>query len=381
MKLKFVLFYHSFCSCWNHGNAHFLRGIARELIRLGHEVVIHEPQDGWSRTHALNAGGERALAEAARLVPGVRTESYGPAGPDLDQALEGADAVLVHEWTAPELVEAIGRKRIRGGLFTLLFHDTHHRAISAATDIGQLDIEGYDGVLAFGEVLRELYVLRGWARRAYTWHEAADVELFHPIEAQKENDLVWIGNWGDGERTRELNDFLLKPAARLGLRTCVYGVRYPAPVLRKLAHLGIGYGGWLPNHHTPQVLARSRVTVHVPRRPYVNALPGIPTIRVFEALACGIPLVCSPWYDAERLFPPGSYLIASTSDEMARAIASVLEDAGLANDLAKTGLDAIRNRHSCAHRVFDLLSIIKRTKSSLEVAPQAATSSQRIPAP
>jgi spore maturation protein CgeB len=379
--MKFVLFYHSFSSCWNHGNAHFLRGVARELIRLGHEVVIHEPVDGWSRTHALNAGGARTLAEAARLVPGVRIESYGDGQPDLDQTLDGADVVLVHEWTAGDLVEAIGRKRIQGGRFTLMFHDTHHRAISAASDIGQLDIEGYDGVLAFGEVLRELYVKRGWAKRAFTWHEAADVELFRPIEvAQKENDLVWIGNWGDGERTRELNDFLLKPASRLGLRTCLYGVRYPAAVLRRLAQLGIGYGGWLPNHQTPQTFARSRVTVHVPRRPYVEALPGIPTIRVFEALACGIPLVCSPWEDAERLFPPGAYLTAGTPEEMARAIASVLEDAGLANDLVTTGLNAIRNRHSCAHRVFDLLNIIKRTKSTLDVKRDLAAASQRIPA-
>ena len=120
--------------------------------------------------------------------------------------------------------------------------------------------------------------------------------------------------------------------------------------------------------------------MHVPRRPYVEALPGIPTIRVFEALACGIPLVCSPWEDAERLFPPGAYLTAGTPEEMARAIASVLEDAGLANDLVTTGLNAIRNRHSCAHRVFDLLNIIKRTKSTLDVKRDLAAASQRIPA-
>jgi spore maturation protein CgeB len=379
--MKFVLFYHSFSSCWNHGNAHFLRGIARELIRLGHDVVVHEPADGWSRTNALNAGGERALAEAARLVAGVDIQGYGEGGPDLDEALDGADAVLVHEWTTPELVAAIGRKRIRGGSFTLLFHDTHHRAISAAADIGQLDIEGYDGVLAFGEVLREFYVRRGWAKHAFTWHEAADVELFHPIDVpQKETDLVWIGNWGDGERTRELNRFLLRPIASLGLRARLHGVRYPAAVLRKLGQLGIAYGGWLPNHHTPQAFARSRVTVHVPRRPYVEALPGIPTIRVFEALACGIPLVCSPWEDAESLFPPGSYLMAATPKEMARAISSVLEDAGLANELVRTGLSAIKNRHTCAHRVFDLLSIVKRTRLTGETAAaQTQTSTQRVP--
>jgi spore maturation protein CgeB len=381
--MKFVLFYHSFCSCWNHGNAHFLRGITRELLRLGHQVIVYEPENGWSRMNALMAGGEKALAETAALVPGVEIRTYADSGPDLDEALADADVVLVHEWTAPQLIEAIGHRRIGGGRFTLLFHDTHHRVISAESDIGNLNIEGFDGVLAFGDVLRELYVKRGWARRAFTWHEAADVELFRPIEGlHKDNDLAWIGNWGDGERTRELNRFLVRPVAKLGLRACVYGVRYPSTALRVLAQNGIRYAGWLPNHQTPLAFARSRLTVHVPRRPYVEALPGIPTIRVFEALACGIPLVCAPWRDAESLFPPGAYLRASTTGEMARAISNVLEDAGLAAELVRTGLATIRSRHTCAHRVFDLLGIVKRLRAPMEPAAQPTREAdERVPAP
>ncbi|MFX9521798.1 glycosyltransferase, partial [Acinetobacter baumannii] len=68
---------------------------------------------------------------------------------------------------------------------------------------------------------------------------------------------------------------------------------------------GVAYKGWLPNARAPEIFARHRVTVHVPRRFYVDMLPGIPTIRVFEALACGIPLVSAPWSDAEGLFRPG----------------------------------------------------------------------------
>ena len=61
------------------------------------------------------------------------------------------------------------------------------------------------------------------------------------------------------------------------------------------------------------------VTVHIPRQPYVQALPGIPTIRPFEALACGIPLICSPWQDVEGLFTPGTdFLIARHGREMTR---------------------------------------------------------------
>jgi spore maturation protein CgeB len=46
--MKIVLFYHSLVSDWNHGNAHFLRGIMGELILRGHDVTLYEPQDAWS---------------------------------------------------------------------------------------------------------------------------------------------------------------------------------------------------------------------------------------------------------------------------------------------------------------------------------------------
>jgi len=379
--MKLVLFYHSFCSCWNHGNAHFLRGVVRELIALGHQVTVHEPEDGWSRTNAMRDGGAAVLKRATRLVPGVVLETYG-AKPDLDRALEGADVVIVHEWTAPELIAAIGRRRQRGSRFSLLFHDTHHRAITAPSEIGDLALDGYDGVLAFGEVLREVYARRGWSRRAFTWHEGADLALFHPMEvAEKENDLVWIGNWGDDERTRELHDFLVRPAARLGLRAVVHGVRYPAPVQATLARNGIHYAGWLPNDQTPKAFSKSRLTIHVPRGPYVASLPGIPTIRVFEALACGIPLISAPWRDEESLFPPGAYLTAASTGEMVRAMSNVLEDRGLAAALVQTGLDAIKSRHSCAHRALELLQIAKNLRQPAEIRKSISGAPERVAAP
>jgi len=356
--MKLVLFYQSFTSCWNHGNAHFLRGVARELIGAGHHVSVYEPADGWSRMNALEDGGAHALQDALHLVPGVTVHSYRAGGLDIERAVDGADAVIVHEWNPPELVAAVGRQR-RGARFTLLFHDTHHRAVTAPHELEQFGIEDYDGVLVFGEVLREVYRRRGWGRSVFTWHEAADATLFRPLpNLPKERDLVWIGNWGDGERADELDEFLIEPVSQLGLSARIHGVRYPQRVCEQLAARGIEYSGWLPNHCVPDAFARARFTVHVPRRPYVETLPGIPTIRMFEALACGIPLVCSPWRDVEGLFPPGSYIPVETGTEMAAALSLILRDADLAEDIVHTGLRAIRARHTCAHRVAELLAII-----------------------
>ena len=134
-------------------------------------------------------------------------------------------------------------------------------------------------MLAYGDVLRKLYLRRGWAKRAWTWHEAADTRVFRPIaDRPSEGDLVWVGNWGDEERTAELHEFLLGPVKALGLKARVHGVRYPQHALDALREAGIVFGGWLPNYRAPETFAGFRVTVHVPRRPYVEALPGIPTI-------------------------------------------------------------------------------------------------------
>lgn len=376
--MKVVFFYHSFVSCWNHGNAHFLRGVARELIHVGHEVHVYEPEDSWSRLNAIAEGGETALDEAAKLVPGVSLWQYRTDTLDLDRALHNADLVLVHEWNAPELVGRIGQHRIDGGNYLLFFHDTHHRGVTAPEEIDRFDLSGYDGILVFGEVLRDVYLSRGWGRRVHTWHEAADAALFHPLPyAEKDSDLIWIGNWGDDERTHELIQFLLEPVARLGIKARVHGVRYPEHAQKQLATHGIDYAGWLPNHRVPAAFAQSRLTVHVPRRPYVETLPGIPTIRVFEALACGIPLISAPWEDVEQLFPPGAYLRVNNTDEMMAAISLVLRDRDLAAEQVRTGLNAIRSRHTCRHRVEELMEIVNQHRlrgSATAAHPEMAVS-------
>ena len=365
--MKFVLFYHSFLSCWNHGNAHFLRGIARELIRLRHEVIVYEPAAAWSRQNAqTEEGGSASLAEAAELVPGVELRSYDRTTLDLDGALDGADIVIAHEWNDPELIAMLAERRSDGGRFLLLFHDTHHRAITAPHEISRFALESFDAVLAFGEVLRQVYVDLGWGRRVFTWHEAADVALFKPQpDAVSDTDVIWIGNWGDGERDDELQEYLVSPVIELGLKARLHGVRYPEAVRKRLRDHGFEFKGWLPNHRVPQAFARARVTMHVPRRPYVEALPGIPTIRVFEALACGIPLVAAPWHDSEGLFLDGSYVKVRNDLEATAALRLLANDPAFRSALANAGLRAIRTRHTCVHRVQELLAIVDKLKTQV----------------
>lgn len=356
--MNIVLFYHSLLSDWNHGNAHFLRGIATELIARGNEVAIYEPEDSWSLSNLVQEHGEEAVQEFYRYYPLLKSVRYKSDTIDLDTALQNADLVIVHEWNAHPLVEKIGDQRRKSG-FKLLFHDTHHRAVTERKSMKAYDLSAYDGVLAFGAMIRDIYLQEGWAKKAWTWHEAADTRIFKPMRAEKpEGDLVWIGNWGDEERTLELFHFLIEPVKELKLRAKIYGVRYPDHAKKALQDAGIEYGGWLPNFKAPEVFARYRLTVHVPRGPYVRTLPGIPTIRPFEALACGIPLLSSPWNDTENLFTPGKdFMFVQDKTEMKDMMLKLLSDQSFVTDMTKHGLETIHQKHTCVHRVDELYLI------------------------
>ncbi len=359
MRMRIAFFYHSVVSDWNNGNAHFLRGVVSELASRGHEATVFEPENGWSRQNLLQRQGPEPVRQFENLFGSIRITLYAPDQPDLERLTEGMDAVIVHEWNPAPIVRGMGRLRKRRAGLRLLFHDTHHRYYFSPRLLGVSGLENYDGVLAFGEVLRQFYE-RHAVGPAWTWHEAADTRIFYPRPAAgPKRDLVWIGNGGDGERRREYEQFLFEPVQALELEATVYGVRYEADDRAALAAAGIRYNGWLANFKVPEVFAAHRLTLHIPRRPYARLLAGIPTIRPFEALACGIPLICAPWEDREKLFTQGKdYLMAADSRAMTKHIRAVLNDSKLAASLSAHGRRTILNRHTCVHRVDELLAIL-----------------------
>jgi spore maturation protein CgeB len=358
------LFAHSWISDWNHGNAHFLRGLARELAALGHEVRCYEESDGWSHNNlAQEDDGERSIAQFHRTYPELDVRFYrrdATLAGFLERELAEADLVLIHEWNSPQLIDEVLARKARLG-FRALFHDTHHRAYSNPAEILRLPLARFDGVLAFGESIRRIYAEGFGVARVWTFHEAADVSVFHVLDRPKENDVIWIGNWGDEERTGELMEFLVEPGARLAAeqrRVVVRGVRYPQQARETLHSAGIEYAGYLPNLEAPELYARSRLALHVPRRQYANGLSGVPTIRVFEALACGIPLLCAPWTDSEGLFRAGEdYLVAQSGEEMIALQRQLLASPSARREIASSGLETIRRHHTCSHRAAQLMEI------------------------
>jgi spore maturation protein CgeB len=370
-KLSFRIFAHSWISDWNHGNAHFLRGLASELVKAGHEVRCYEERNGWSMRN-LTGEGPRAAADALAIFrkafPELDVRLYGQNGglnEFLKAELAGADVVLVHEWNSPDVVAAILALKAKLK-FRALFHDTHHRAYTSPHEILRMPLAQFDGVLAFGEAIRRIYTEGFRMKRAWTFHEAADTEHFFPREAMKDTDVVWIGNWGDEERTRELEEFLITPAANMAdYKFAVHGVRYPETALEQLASSKIKFRGYLPNLRAPEMYSRSKISLHVPRRFYANGLSGVPTIRVFEALAAGSPLVCAPWSDSEGLFRLGEdYICVLDSKRMISELRHLLRDDQARQQLAGNGVQTIRARHTCAHRAQQLVEICDELEAS-----------------
>ena len=260
----------------------------------GHEVEAFEPRDSWSRENLI---AERGAAQADRRAKQVYPELKSPAFRRVAPwriASSTPISCLCTSGTSPLSSPRIGDIRRRGARFKLLFHDTHHRAVSEPEAIRHFDLDAYDGVLAFGEALAQVYRRWGWGNRVFVWHEAADTRLFHP-PLRRLRDRAWSGSaiGATASARRNWPNSCCEPAEAAGLRLDVHGVRYPAEALRMLDRHGARYQGWLPNTEAP-AFRRHLATVHVPRRFYVNALPGIPTIRVFEALACGIPSSARP---------------------------------------------------------------------------------------
>jgi spore maturation protein CgeB len=342
-KLNIALFPHSLVSDWNHGNAHFLRGLMRELVRMGHRVRCYEELGGWSLTNMMKHEGERAIAaidgfRAAYPELDIRFYQSSHEGfrRYLEPELKDVDLVLLHEWNDPFVVNCVLEFKKQCGFIALL-HDSHHRAYTKAAEILKFHLHMLDGVLAFGETLRRIYADGFGVNRTWTFHEAADVQQFRPLVRPKQIDLLWIGNWGDEERSQELDEFLTVPAAyQPKRRVVVHGVRYPDAGIKKLLDAGIEYRGYLPNLASPEAYAASVVAL----------------------LACGVPLLCSPWSDEEHLFNAGhDYLIVKDSQQMKAELENLLRDPAACRELAEHGLKTVRQRHTCAHRAEQLISI------------------------
>jgi spore maturation protein CgeB len=362
--LHFAFFGHSVLADWNNGRAHFIRGLIRELHRLGHQSVFYEARDNWASRSQMGQVGRNSLLETLRVFPFLKVRIYRNGSRDpvpfLRQALSEADVAFVTHWNEATLIRGVPEAMGRGQL--CLFYDDQHGLLSEEALYRTYGLERYDGVLAGGSSLAALFRERLGLQRVEVFHQAADIELFYPRPCRQDIDLLFVANGGE-DRERALREYFLEQSLVFPhLRFCLYGVGYGEQARQQFrTSYRVDYRGWVPNAQTPPLYARSRLALHLFRDPYVTRLAGVPTIRPFEAFATRTCLLTGPWEDRDGLFKEGEhYVRAELPQDMTSLIRYLLENRPARERIAEAGYRNLAARHTCRHRAEQLQGIISR---------------------
>ena len=244
--MRFAFFYHSARSDWNHGNAHFLRGLVRSLTELGHTVGVlrsgprlvgHEPG---GRRRPAPPGGVQAPLPVRRRPPLRPASRCAALERRLEPELGGVDVVVLHEWPAveqPALLQLLLRLRRRLWLPPALPRHPLPRPDPAGPHRppGPGALRRHPGLQPFAR--RHLPGAPGagageGARGARERRTTPSSAPCPPDPHRPLDDALFVGNWGGPDRASELRAFFFRPARRLRAerRFALYGVRYPPEI-------------------------------------------------------------------------------------------------------------------------------------------------------
>jgi spore maturation protein CgeB len=309
----------SITSSWGNGHATTYRALVRALAVRGHRVLFLERDVPW---YAEN----RDLP----CPPYARTALYR----SLEELKDGfhaelrdADLVVLGSYV-PE-GRAVAAWLLDTARGRTAFYDIDTPATMAALEAGRCEylapaqVPAFDLYLSFtgGPALRRLERRFG-ARRARALYCSFDPESYFPEPREPTWDLGYMGTFS-ADRQRALDRLLLEPARRAPARRLVVaGPQYPAEVawpanVERIQHL-------CPAEHRA-FYSSQRFTLNVTRAE-MAAAGHSPSVRLFEAAACAVPIISDPWPGLEALFVPGrEILLARSPEDTLQALASVSE--------------------------------------------------------
>ncbi len=354
--MKIVILGLSITSSWGNGHATTFRGLVRELTKRGHEVLFLERDVPWYAAH-------RDLPNP----PYGRTAVYSSLdelrGNFADDVAE-ADFVMVGSYV-PEGV-AIGEwvTQVSTGLTS--FYDIDTPVTLARLERDECEylardlIPEFDLYLSFtgGPTLRLLELKYG-AQTARPLYCSVDPELYFPEEQPEKWALGYLGTYSE-DRQSTLESLLLAPA-RLSpeLRFVVAGPQYPERVpwaanVGRIEHLA-------PNEHRAFYNAQ-RFTLNVTRRD-MRAAGYSPSVRLFEAAACGTPIVSDRWDGIEEFFQPGEEIFLA---EKSTDVMPLLHDlpAKVRGRVAEQARARVLAKHTAAHRAAELEEYIRAARQA-----------------
>ncbi|HUB31835.1 MAG TPA: glycosyltransferase [Bryobacteraceae bacterium] len=350
--MKLVVFGLSVSSSWGNGHATLWRGLIKALGALGHHVVFFEHDQPFYAQHRdlpELAGGELILYP-----------SWADVRPRVERYLAGADVAIVTSYCPDSLLacEEIlsSPARIR------CFYDLDTGATLARLHAGETveyipagGLGDFDLVLSYigGQALADLKTLLG-ARHVAPLYGCVDPEVHHPAppEDRFRADLSYLGSYS-ADRQPALDDLFLEPARRRpDLHFLLAGPQYPEnfPWTENVAFIP-----HLPPADQSAFYSSSRLTLGVTCRPM--ALNGwCPSGRLFEAAACGVPIISDDWEGLDYFFEPGrEILVARTTGHVMDALG--MSDEALAR-VARAARARVLAAHTASRRALELENIL-----------------------
>jgi spore maturation protein CgeB len=343
--LRIVILGLSITSSWGNGHATTYRALVRELVRRGHDVLFLERDQPW---YADNRDLPRP--------PHGRTAIY----PDLDAlrsthaaAIGGADLVIVGSYVPEGVAVGDWVQAEASGLTAFYDIDTPvtlaRLARGGADYLAARQIAGYDLYLSFtgGPTLRRLEREFG-ASAARVLYCSVDPELYYPESRRAEWDLGYLGTYSD-DRQPTVESLLLKPArAWPEGRFAVAGPQYPDIAWPA----NLLYTPHLPPAAHRAFYNRQRFTLNVTRADMIAA-GWSPSVRLFEAAACGTPIISDCWDGLATLLEPGREIfLASSAAEVLRLLRGLPESERRA--VGRRARARILAEHTAAHRAAEL---------------------------
>lgn len=344
--LRIVIIGLTITSSWGNGHATTYRGLARALVLRGHDVLFLEHDKPW---YAAN----RDLPSP----PYGRTELYDSVADLKDRfapEVRGADAVIVGSYV-PQGVE-VGQWVTRTAQGLVAFYDIDTPVTLSKLARGEFEylspalIPSYGLYLSFtgGPTLRRLEQEFGspMARALYC---SVDPELYGAMPAERRWDLGYLGTYSP-DRQPKLDEFLISPARqwRDG-RFVVAGPQYPEdifwpPNVARVAHLP-------PSEHRT-FYASQRFTLNVTRADMVRDGYS-PSVRLFEAAACGTPVISDWWEGLDTFFAIGQeILVARSTQDVLRVLRQT--DETCRQQISQSARKKVLSAHTAAHRAAEL---------------------------
>ncbi|TFY98646.1 CgeB family protein [Ramlibacter rhizophilus] len=365
--MRLLIFGLTASSSWGNGHATLWRGLWRALAQRGHHLSFFErdvPYYAEHRDWTDPPSGALVLYEDwAAVLPRARRE------------LAGADAAIVTSY-CPDGVAATALLAEQAGRARTVFYDMdtpvtleNLRAGRPVAYLSGRGLRDFDLVLSYtgGAALTELRERLG-ARHVATLYGHVDPQVHHRVPPQPHlrSELSYLGTYA-ADRQDRLEALFIEPARRLSQRSfLVGGAQYPAdfpwtPNMRFVRHL--------PPPEHPAFFSASRLTLSVTRRAMADN-GWCPSGRLFEAAACGTPLVSDDWPGLSDFFEPGRELLLARG---AQDVIDALErsDAELAR-IAHAARERVLACHTSARRAIELEDLLGARHPAAEGEPATA---------